>query len=120
MKIKSYLLTSGRLQERPATDGLPKIDPGQTAETWYDIEDAEPDELRRFLSTLELHPLMLNRCLDKANTPGVISFGEAVLLEYPVALDLAAADPSYLAILLGHRPSTPGADNTAAWHDARS
>jgi Mg2+ and Co2+ transporter CorA len=100
MKIKSYLLTSGRLQEQSATDGLPEIDPGQTAETWYDIEDAEPDELRWFLSALELHPLMLNRCLDKANTPGVISFGEAVLLEYPVALDLAAADPSYLTIVL--------------------
>ena len=117
MKIKSYLLTSSRLQERPATDGLPEVDPGQTAETWYDIEDAEPDELRRFLSTLELHPLMLNRCLDKANTPGVISFGEAVLLEYPVALDLAAADPSYLAIVLRHpvlitlRPGTMPALN---------
>jgi Mg2+ and Co2+ transporter CorA len=102
MKIKSYLLASGRLQERPVTDALSGIDPGQTAETWYDIEDAEPDGLRRFLSTLELHPLMLNRCLDKANTPGVISFGEAVLLEYPVALDLAAADPSYLTIVLRH------------------
>jgi Mg2+ and Co2+ transporter CorA len=102
MKIKSYLLTSSILQERPATDGLPEIDLGQTAETWYDIEDAEPDKLRRFLSTLELHPLMLNRCLDKANTPGVISFGEAVLLEYPVALDLAAEDASYLTIVLRH------------------
>jgi Mg2+ and Co2+ transporter CorA len=100
MKIKSYLLTSGRLQERPATGDLPKIDPGQTVETWYDITDAEPDELKRFLSTLELHPLMLSRCLDRADTPGVISFGEAILLEYPVALDLAAADASYLTIVL--------------------
>ena len=102
MKIKSYLLTSGRLQERPVTGGLLEIEPRQTPEIWYDIQDAEPDELRRFLSALELHPLMLNRCLDKANTPGVIYFGEAVLLEYPVALDLAAADPLYLTIVLSH------------------
>ena len=45
---------------------------------------------------------MLNRCLDKANTAGVISFGEAVLLEYPVALDLDVEDPSYITIVLRH------------------
>jgi Mg2+ and Co2+ transporter CorA len=102
MNIKSYLLISGRLQEQPSTDGLSEIDLGKTEETWYDIEDAEPDELRRFLSTLELHPLMVNRCLDKANTPGVISLGKAILLEYPVALELTVTDPLYLTIVLRH------------------
>ncbi len=100
MKIKSYVLTSGRLKEQPAPDRLPEIDPGPAEEIWYDLEDAKPDELKLFLSSLELHPLMLDRCLDRVNTPGVISFGQAVLLEYPVALDLAAADPSYLTIVL--------------------
>jgi Mg2+ and Co2+ transporter CorA len=102
MKINSYLLTSGSLQELPPIGSLPDIDVNQTIERWYDIKGAEPDELRRFLATLELHPLMLNRCLDKANTPGVISFGKAVLLEYPAALDLTAAEPSYLTILIRH------------------
>jgi len=102
MKINSYLLSSGKLQPGRATDNLPIIDPGQTAEIWYDVEDAEPDELRRFLSTLELHPLMLNRCLDKANTAGVISFGKAVLLEYPVALDLDIEVSCYITIVLRH------------------
>jgi zinc transporter len=100
MKINSYLLTSGGLQEQRAVDGLPKIDPGQTGQTWYDIEDAEPDNLRQFLSTLDLHPLILSRCLDNGNTPGVISFGEAVLLEYQIALDLAAEVQPYLTIVL--------------------
>ena len=102
MKINSYLLGSGKLQPGPAAVNLPRIDPGQTAEIWYDVEDAEPDELRRFLSTLELHPLMLNRCLDKANTAGVISFGKAVLLEYPVALDLDIEVSCYITIVLRH------------------
>ena len=102
MKINSYLLSSGKLQPGPATGNLPTVDPGQAAEIWYDVEDAEPDELRRFLSTLELHPLMLNRCLDRANTPGVISFGKAVLLEYPVALELDIEVSSYITILLRH------------------
>jgi len=85
MKIRSFLLNAGRLQEGQEASGLLDIDPRPATETWYDIADAEPDELRRSLSALKLHPLMLNRCLDKANTPGVISFGKAVLLEYPVA-----------------------------------
>ncbi len=101
MKINSYLLSSGKLQGRPA-DSPPLINRRQTEEVWFDIEDAEPDELQRFLSTLELHPLMLNRCLDKANTAGVISFGKAVLLEYPVALDLDVEDPSYITMVLRH------------------
>ena len=102
MKINSYLLSSGKLQPGPATGNLPTVDPEQTAETWYDVEEAEPDELRRFLSTLELHPLMLNRCLDRANTAGVISFGEAVLLEYPVALELDIEVSCYITIVLRH------------------
>ena len=101
MKINSYLLSSGKLQGRPA-DNPPLINPRQTEEFWFDVEDAGPDELKRFLSALELHPLMLNRCLDKANTAGVISFGEAVLLEYPVALDLDVEDPSYITMVLRH------------------
>lgn len=100
MKIKSYVITAGKLQEGPEPSGLLEIDPASATEIWYDMADAEPGELRRSLSALNLHPLMLNRCLDKANTPGVISFGKAVLLEYPVALNLEAADPSYVSIIL--------------------
>jgi Mg2+ and Co2+ transporter CorA len=117
MEINSYLISSGRVQEGPAVGGPKQIDVGQTVETWYDVEDAEPDELKRFLSPLQLHPLILNRCLDQADTPGVISFGKAVLMEYPVALDLASADPSYLTIVLQQpvlitlRPGTMSALN---------
>jgi len=100
MKLKSYFLDAGKLQEQAGTPGVLGIDPGAATETWYDIADAEPGELSLSLSALNLHPLMLNRCLDKANTPGVISFGKAVLLEYPVALNLEAPDPSYVSIIL--------------------
>jgi Mg2+ and Co2+ transporter CorA len=100
MKLKSFLLNAGKLQERQGVSALLEIDPGPATEIWYDIADAEPDELRRSLSALKLHPLMLSRCLDKANTPGVVSFGKAVLLEYPVALNLDATDPSYVSIIL--------------------
>lgn len=101
MKINTYSLSSGRLLAGPASISIPVVDlGGQAEQTWYDIEDVKPDELRQFLQSLELHPVMVNRCLDKANTAGVISFGNAVLLEYPVALDLDAEVPAYISIVL--------------------
>lgn len=100
MKVRWYLISSGKLREQPDPGGWPGRDPGQAGDSWFDIEEAEQEELRQFLAHLDLHPVMLGHCLDRANTPGVISFGRAVLLEFPAASDLGAADPSYLTILL--------------------
>ena len=76
------------------------MDISKLGESWFDVEDASPEELRNFLAPLDLHPVMMNRCLDSTNTPGVISYDRAVLLEFPVALNLDAVDPSYLTIIL--------------------
>ena len=100
MKINWCLISSGRLQEQPTPTDWPTADLSQLGESWFDIEDAKPEELRRFLAPLDLHPVMINRCLDSANTPGVISYDQAVLLEFPAALNLEAMDPSYLTIIL--------------------
>lgn len=100
MRINWYLLRSGKLQKQPAPQGWPKGDPGQFGESWFDIEDAGPEELRQFLAPLNIHPLMLARCLDLAVVPGVISYGPAVLLEYPAALDREAEGQAYLTFIL--------------------
>jgi len=100
VKIKWYLINSGRLQEQPTPTDWPTADLSQLGESWFDIEDAKPEELRRFLAPLDLHPIMINRCLDSANTPGVISYDQAILMEFPAALNLKAMDPSYLTIIL--------------------
>jgi Mg2+ and Co2+ transporter CorA len=100
MRINWYLLSAGRLQKQPAPQGWPTGDPGQLGESWFDIEDAGPEELRQFLAPLNIHPLMLARCLDLAVVPGVISYGPAVLLEYPAALDREAEDQAYLTLVL--------------------
>lgn len=46
---------------------------------------------------------MLSRCLDKANSTGVISFDQALLLEFPAALNLENTEQAYLSILLKGR-----------------
>jgi len=100
MRINWYLLSSGNLQKQPAPQGWPTGEPGQLGESWFDLEDAGPEELRQFLAPLNIHPLMLARCLDLAVVPGVISYGPAVLLEYPAAPDREADGQAYLTCVL--------------------
>jgi magnesium transporter len=100
MKINWYLLSSGKLQKQAAPAGWPVGEPGRLGESWFDIEDAEPEELRRFLEPLNIHPLMLDRCIDLAVVPGVISYGQAVLLEFPAAFDREAEGQAYLTFVL--------------------
>jgi Mg2+ and Co2+ transporter CorA len=100
VRINWYLLNSGKLQKQPAPAGWPTGDLGQLGESWFDIEDAEPEELRRFLAPLNLHPLILDRCVDLADIPGVLSYGQAVLLEFPAAFDREAESQAYLTFVL--------------------
>jgi Mg2+ and Co2+ transporter CorA len=100
MKIKRYQISTEKLQEQPTLERQLQPFPGESGETWFDVQDADPEELRKFLSPLDLHPLQLTRCLDSVNDPGVISFGKLLLMEYPAAFDRESPDPAYLTILL--------------------
>jgi Mg2+ and Co2+ transporter CorA len=100
MKIKWYLLDAGKLQEQPTPESDPQISLRESGERWYDVQVTEPEELRKFLNPLDLHPLQLTRCLDSINDPGVVSFGKSLLMEYPATFDRKSTDLSYLTILL--------------------
>lgn len=103
MIIHWYVLTAGTLEEQPTLTGWPAVDLPQKGESWFDIEDAGPAELQQCLSMLNLHPVMLGRCLDKANSTGIIAFDKAILLEFPAAIHLETTEQSYLTILLKGR-----------------
>jgi magnesium transporter len=100
MKIKWYLLNSGILQEQSSPDGWPQMDTTEPGESWFDIEGANPEELHLFLNHLDLHPVQLARCLDSVNDPGVISFGNILLMEYPAAFVAGSDDPCYLTFVI--------------------
>ena len=100
MKIKSYRLVEGKLQEGPAPAGQIPALPGKPAACWIDVQQASPAELQDFLGPLDLHPLQLKRCLDSFDDPAVVEFGKSLLMEYPAAFEPQAADPAYLTILL--------------------
>jgi len=100
LKINWYLIKSGSLLKQPNPKGWPTEDISKLGESWFDIEDANPEELKSFLEPLGLHPVMINRCLDSASTPGVISYDQTILLEFPAAINLETTDSFYLTIIL--------------------
>jgi magnesium transporter len=100
MNSKYYLLNSGVLQEQSSPEVWPQINTDELGESWLDIQEASPDELRLFLNQLDLHPVQVARCLDSVEDPGVISFGNALLMEYPTAFDAESDNPSYLTIII--------------------
>lgn len=100
MIVKWYLVSEGVLHEQPLLDGWQKTTGLQGKESWFDIDQAEPYELRSFLEKLDLHPVQIDRCVDSINDPGVISFGKTLLMEYPTAFDLSSDEPGYLTIII--------------------
>jgi len=100
VKIRWYLISSGRLKEQQPLTNWPAMDISKLSESWFDIEDAKPEEILNFLAPLGLHPVIVKRCSDSASTPGVISYDNALLLEFPVALNLDSLDPTFLTIVL--------------------
>jgi zinc transporter len=103
MKVNHYALVDDTLREEPFPAESLTGELTQPGESWYDVSQAEPDALQRFLVPLTLHPLVLDRCLKPANDPSVLSVGQAVLLEFPAATDRADLTPTYITILL-HGP----------------
>jgi Mg2+ and Co2+ transporter CorA len=100
MRTKCYLLSAGKLQEQPGPAHQLQAFPGESGESWFEVQEANPEELRKFLALLDLHPLQLTRCFDSVNDPGVISFGKSILMEYPAAINRESINPAYLTILL--------------------
>ena len=100
MRTKCYLLSAGKLQEQPVPAHQLQAFPGESGESWFEVQEANPEELRGLLTSLDLHPLQLTRCLDSVNNPGVISFGKSLLMEYPAAFNRESINPAYLTILL--------------------
>jgi len=100
MKIKGYLLNAGKLQEQIDLKGNLPPSIGEKGEIWFDIQATNPEELRKFLTSLDLHPVQLARCLDSVNDPGVASFGKSLLMEFPATFQQGSINAAYITIIL--------------------
>src|SRR5512142_1699468 len=100
MKINCYLLSSGKLLRQPGQPKWPPPKRARLAANWLDLQDFTTEELRGFLAPLDLHPQQLSRCLDAADTPGILSFGSTSLMEFPAAFVEASSQPAYLTVII--------------------
>ncbi len=100
MIVKWYLLSAGILQEQSSLDGWQIATSSKDKESYFDVEQANPEELRLFLKQFDLHPVQIARCVDSINDPGVLSFGKSLLMEYPTAFDAQSDEPGYLTIII--------------------
>lgn len=100
MKTTWYTIESGiiRLQKTPFNPKDWKKE--KNVEYWVDIDAVVLDDLKEFMKPFVVHPLILNRLLNNVMDPGVLSYGNSVLMEYPAALDRELSQPDYLTIFL--------------------
>lgn len=100
LKIKWYVLDSGVLREKPVPATWTTENMVKYGYAWFDIEESEPEELRSFLTLLGLHPLILDHCVGKRTSPGVISYENEILVEVPASFNRLLADLAYLKLVL--------------------
>ena len=100
MLIDWYVIESGAVVRRPAPAAWPSAGEVRPGESWLDIRDGDPDQVAAFLGPLGLHPLALRRCIAPAGVPGAISYGPAIVLEYPTGLDAPTAASAYVTLVL--------------------
>lgn len=100
MKINWYLLKSGKLIKQPPLESWLSVSQKMVDDCWFDVEAAQAEELRKFLTPLNLHPLMLAHILAPKNIPNSLSYEKAFLLEYPLGSEPEGKNPGNLEILL--------------------
>lgn len=66
---------------------------------WIDVEAATQQELRELLAPLDLHPLILDACLQSGRSSRFISQRTALYLEVPTHLSWDRAEKPYISVL---------------------
>ena len=73
MKINWYLLKSGKLQKQPSPANWPEGDISQLEENWFDIEEAEQDEMNLLEASIEVSLAPCYPTLEFATSGGVLN-----------------------------------------------
>ncbi len=122
MNIKYFHIRETKLLEPVPVDRLAWTDLQDQPLGWLDLEAFQPEELRQFLEPFNLHPLVLEDCLQPEDDPSVASHEKALFIQFPTPFGLDEARPPYLSIVClprllvtVHQDSIPAIDKLA--HD---
>ena len=83
MKLNLYHLTKDKCLQPLSTAGLPAVWPNDRSPQWLDVEEATPDELEQLLAPLDLHPLILEDCLNPDRSSLMDRYDRALYFEFP-------------------------------------
>lgn len=122
MNLRYYYIRETKLLEPMPVDRLSWTDLQDQPLGWLDVEAFQPEELRQFLAPANLHPLVLEDCLNPEDNPSVASHEKALFIQFPTPFGLDEARPPYLSIvclptllITIHQESIPSLDRLA--HD---
>ena len=99
MKANWYLIKSGHLQKQPTFIGWEATPTGELRGRWFDIQSAEPTELREFLAPLHLPSIILDEFLNPDQEPKFFYFERVIFASIPVLVDESVTKVHYLAII---------------------
>jgi magnesium transporter len=83
VNFRSFRVNEDRHLESVEVDREQLTAEAENGPLWVDVESATPEEIEKLLAPLELHPLVIEGCVEPGDRIRVEPFDDAVLLSYP-------------------------------------
>ncbi len=99
MNVVCDRVTSERRLEPASPNGLSASWREGDVARWVDVEAPTPEGLRRLLATLDLHPLIVERCLEPGQGSRVGTYEKSLLVEFPVGSLANGGESTEVSIL---------------------
>jgi magnesium transporter len=99
MRINVYQIAEDRHLKALPPKSLPAAWSETDNSVWADIEQPVAPELRPLLEPLQLHPLVLEACLEQSDSPSVVPLENGLLVEFPIHSATCNDHTPYLTIV---------------------
>ena len=99
MNRKFFCLNDKKYLERSSATAFFAMRPDSKTVYWVDITQPDPASLTEFLSPLQLHPLVLDECLDPAAGSHIAPYEESLFVKLLIQPGRDNLSQSYLSII---------------------
>ena len=103
MDVNVFLLNNGKHLERSSFASFvtaKSSDQEGQFPFWVDCTDPDSTSLSELLSPLDLHPLVLEGCLEPAAGVSIAPFEESLFIKIPLHLNWDSSTPIFLTIVV--------------------
>ncbi len=99
MDVKTFQLNNSRYLEPSTTSNKLASDRDDGELRWFDINQPDTATLTEFLAPLQLHPLILEGCLDMESASRIAPYERALFIKLPVQLVWDRPSHFFLSII---------------------